>query len=238
MIEDRGEGFREFGVQEAEAGVEGGGGDEPLAVEEHFGHAAGEETEGEGGDWEDGGAVDGGGEGGGELGVGDCAGGGGVDGAVEGGVFCGEEEEPGEVVDVDPWGPLTAVAETAAEGETEDGGEDGGGTAVGAEDHAGAEGDGAGDGGGLSGGGFPAAADLGEEAFAVRGGFGERGVALVAVEAGAGGGDEDGGAAVVLDGSGEGGGVGGSGVADAVFAGRGPDAHEGFAGEVDDGVEA
>ncbi len=170
-------------MEEAEACVECGGGDETLAVEEHFGHAAGEETEGEGWDWEDGGAVDGGGEGGGELGVGDGTGGGGVDGAVEGGVFGGEEEEPGEVVDVDPWGPLTAVAETTAEGEAEDRGEDGGGTAVGAEDHAGAEGDCAGDGGGLSGGGFPAAADLGEEAVAVRRGFGERGVALVAVEA-------------------------------------------------------
>lgn len=170
-------------MEEAEAGVEGGFGDEPLAVEEHIGHAAGEETEGEGGDREDGGAVDGGGEGGGELGVGDCAGGGGVDGAVERGVFCGEEEETGEVVDVDPWGPLTAVAETTAEGETEDGGEDGGGTAVGAEDHAGAERDGAGDWGGLSGGGFPAEADLGEEALAVGCGFGEEGVALIAVDA-------------------------------------------------------
>ena len=170
-------------MEESEAGVEGGSGDEPLAVKEHFGHAAGEEPEGEGGDWEDGGAVDGGGEGGGELGVGDSAGGGGVDGAVESGVFCGEEEEPGEVVDVDPWGPLTAVAETTAEGEAEDGGEDGGGTAVGAEDHAGAEGDRAGDGGGLSCGGFPAHADLGEEALAVGCGFGEEGVALIAVEA-------------------------------------------------------
>ena len=170
-------------MEEAEASVEGGFGDESLAVEEHFGHAAGEEAEREGGDWEDGGAVDGGGECGGELGVGDCAGGGGVDGAVESGAFCGEEEETGEVVDVDPWGPLAAVAETAAEGETEDRGEDGDGSAIGAEDHAGAERDGAGDRGGLSGGGFPAHADLGEEAMAVGSGFGEKGVALIAVEA-------------------------------------------------------
>lgn len=183
MGEDGGEGFGEFGVEEAEACVEGGFGDESLAVEEHFGHSAWEEPEGEGGDWEDGGAVDCGGECGGELGVGDCAGGGGVDGAVESGVFGGEEEETGEVVDVDPWGPLTAVAETAAEGEAEDGGEDGGSAAVGAEDHARAEGDGAGDRGGLSGGGFPAHADLGEEALAVGSGFGEEGVALIAVEA-------------------------------------------------------
>lgn len=41
-----------------------------------------------------------------------------------------------------------------------------------------------------------------------------------------------------VDGAGEGGGVGDSGVADVVLTGSGPDPHEGFAGEVDDAVEA
>ena len=77
-------------MEEAEAGVEGGGWDDVLALEEHFVHAAGEESEGPCGDWEEGGAVQRAGHGFCELGIGDAPWGDRVDRADQGRVFCGE----------------------------------------------------------------------------------------------------------------------------------------------------
>lgn len=95
-------------MEEAEAGFEGGAWDDVLALEEHFVHAAGEESEGPCGDWEEGGAVQRAGHGPCELGIGDAARGDCVDWAVQGRVFSGEEAEPGHVGGMDPWHPLFA----------------------------------------------------------------------------------------------------------------------------------
>lgn len=225
-------------MEEAEAGVEGGGRDDVLALEEHFVHAAGEEAEGPCGDWEERGAVQRAGHGPCELGIGDAAWGDCVDRAVQCMVFCGEEAEPCHVGGMDPWHPLFSRAESAPEGEAEDPSEDGGGSAVVAEDHARAEGDRAGGRAGFGGGGFPAVADIREEALTAWGSFREFLDAPVAVEGGPAGGDEGGGPVRAIAEAGrEGAGVIDPGGADAVLAGFRPDAEERFSGEVNEGID-
>lgn len=109
------------------------------------------------------------------------------------------------------------------------------------EGHADAEVDDANPGGaGGLGGGFPVARDLGEEAAADAGGFGEFLLAAVAVDTDAGGDDEDfGGLWAGGDGVGDEAGAVDAAGADAIAFAFGPASEsDGFAGEVDHGVES
>jgi hypothetical protein len=212
-----------------------------LAGEQHFlGEIAEEGFQDESGGVEERGAMHGGGEGAGEVGVGNgvrCAE---VERAGDGGVFGGPEDEADLIGDVDPGHPLTAAAEVASDAKLERAAHQGEGSAFITEHKAGAEIDDAGAEAVFCklGGGFPGDANLSEKATAGGAGFGEDFVAAITIVADTGG-DEEGGR-----GLGPGGEVVdkffGEGAATFVNEGTfgvGPEAENGFAGEVDENIQ-
>jgi hypothetical protein len=191
LMKDCEQGVDEAGVGELESGGgELGGVGAGAGKDSFIGHFAEGESEGEGGDGEQGGAMELGGEGAGELGVGDRVRGGEVERAGEGGGFEKEGDGGESVGEGDPAHELTAAAEPATEAEAEDGEQAREGSFA-AEDNAEAEVENADAGvkSGLSG-GFPLPAEIGEKAGAGAGSFVEEFVAAVAVDSD-GGGDEE-----------------------------------------------
>src|SRR5579883_1912569 len=211
-----------------------------LAAEQDLlGHLAKQEFGGESGDREDGGAVELGSQRRGELGIGDRPEADHIDGPLYQIVFQDVEDGADPVLDVDPAHPLAAGAEDAAEAHAEGREHFLERAALGAEDDTGAElhGTNAGIEGWLVG-GFPFAADAGQEAGAGGACFIQDFVRAIAVEADGGGGDEHG---RRLGGAGERLGekarAGYAALADFGLAGLGPAGGHALAGEVNNRVE-